>query len=184
MLPLCSKALLIVLILIWFVYEILYHHPNTCSMNSLSRHIVKSKGWMRSLYGWIVLMWLVISILHIVQSNQTQIQTSIVVSVMGLLFLDLFFMYDANGNIDQQFRKYHYSSLFVIFLLLLLLLFFGTTEEQRTILWWSGIATLLVLSILFAVFYAIHPKDLDTSGCGIAIVEFLLLLLLVLLFPL
>jgi hypothetical protein len=75
-------------------------------------------------------------------------------------------------------------SLFFIFILLLLLLIFGTTKEQRSSLWWVGISTLLLFSILFAVFYAIHPKDLDTSGCGIAIVEFLLLILLVLLFPL
>jgi hypothetical protein len=184
MLPLCSKGLLILLILIWFVYEMWHHHSQLCSMNSLSRHIVKSQGWMRALYGWILLLWLVISIIHLAQSNPTRIPSGIAITVMGLLFLDLFFMYNANGNIDQQFRKYHYISLFFVFILLLLLLFFGTTKEQRSSLWWVGISTLLLFSILFAVFYAIHPKDLDTSGCGIAIVEFLLLILLVLLFPL
>ena len=196
------KIVLIVMIVIWIVGELVINGKQLSGMDTICRHIVKVDSYLRWIF---MLLFLVVAatfiegylwrpLCHKIIPGYALICFGFFFLLCAVFFVDLFMNYSSQKNIRDQFRRYHNTlMLFVVLFLITFVLFDGIfvpRKKKDVIPKWLcavlkvviGIASVIFLGMTFFGFPGDNPK-IDFSGYWYGFIEWIMLLLLFLLFP-
>ena len=196
------KIVLILLIVIWILGDLVIEGKQISGMDTICRHIVKLDNYRRWIF---MLLFLVVAatfidgylrkpLHHKIIPEYSVLCFGVFFLLCAVFFVDLFMNYSSEENIGDQFRKYHNTlMLFVVLLLVGFVLFDGVfiPGKKKMVVPQSvctlikvviGVSCVVFLGMTFFGFPGDDPK-VDFSGYWYGFIEWIMLLLLFLLFP-
>jgi hypothetical protein len=199
---LVCKIVLIVMIVVWLVGELVLDGKQLSGMDTICRHIVKVDNYRRWIF---MLLFLVVAATFIdgylwrplcckIIPSYSLVCFGVFFLLCVVFFVDLFMNYSSQKNIRLQFQRYHNTlMLFVILFLIVLVLFDGVFvpgKKKDVVPKWVctlikvviGVSCVIFLGMTFFGFPGDDPK-VDFSGYWYGFIEWIMLFLLFLLFP-